>query len=189
MKARAKLTVQHISPLAHASPRRALGTTCDHHDSNIRHCGTQLPIYQPATLQPISTNIYKGRSLHIYIYAKISKVIGILYKTKQMLSSKSLLILYDSLIKPYSFSYGITIWGNTFKTYTSKLELLHKKVVRIISFSDYRAHTGPWPVRRGVSGCRSTPPEVAGIDLYCGFRKNGQGGGANRNPKKSRYRL
>ena len=77
-----------------------------------------------------------------HIYAKISKVIGILYKTKQMLSSKSLLILYDSLIKPY-FSYGITILGNTFKTYTSKLELLHKKVVRIISFSDYRAHTGP----------------------------------------------
>ena len=51
-----------------------------------------------------------------HIYAKISNVIGILYKTKQMLSSKSLLILYDSLIKPY-FSYGINIWGNTFKTY------------------------------------------------------------------------
>ena len=59
-----------------------------------------------------------------------------------MLSSKSLLILYDSLIKPY-FSYGITIWGNIFKTYTSKLELLHKKIVKIISFYDYRAHTGP----------------------------------------------
>ena len=42
--------------------------------------------------------------LTIYIYAKISEVIGILYKTKQMLSSKSLLIVYDSLIKPY-FSY------------------------------------------------------------------------------------
>ena len=27
------------------------------------------------------------------------------------------------------------------------------------------------------------------IDFYSGFRKNDQEGGANRNPKKSRYRL
>ncbi len=77
-----------------------------------------------------------------HIYTKISKVIGILYKSKRLLCSKSLLTLYDGLIKPY-FSYGITVWGNTFKTYTNKLDILHKKVVRIISFSDYKAHTGP----------------------------------------------
>ena len=91
-----------------------------------------------------------------HIYAKISKVIGILYKTKQMLSSKSLLILYVSLIKPY-FSYGITIWGNTFKTYTSKLELLHKKIVRIISFSDYRTHTGPLFCKLNIMTYRIVP--------------------------------
>ena len=58
------------------------------------------------------------------------------------------------------------------------------------------------PVRRGVSRCRSTPPETAGIDFYSGFRKNGQGvqiivaSGQNNQGgvqieilKKSRYRL
>ena len=39
-----------------------------------------------------------------HMYTKISKVIGILYKTGQMLSPNSLLTLYDSLIKPH-FSY------------------------------------------------------------------------------------
>ena len=45
-------------------------------------------------------------------------------------------------------------------------------------------HCDNRPVRRGCQGCRSTPPETAGIDFYSGFRKNGQGGGgANQNPK------
>ena len=42
----------------------------------------------------------------------------------------------------------------------------------------------------GGGGFVRHPLETAGIDFYSGFRKNGQGGGgANRNPKKSRYRL
>ena len=36
-------------------------------------------------------------------------------------------------------------------------------------------NTGPYA--GGCRGCRSTPPETAGIDFYSGFRKNGQGGG------------
>ena len=38
---------------------------------------------------------------------------------------------------------------------------------------------------RTQGGVVRHPLETAGIDFNSGFRKNGQGGGANRNPKKN----
>ena len=121
----------------------AHGKKIDDQECNITVDGSILKHVSHTTFLGIVLDEKLTWKNHInYIYTKISKIIGILYKTKRLLSSKSLLTLYDSLIKPY-FSYGITVWGNTFKTYISKLDILHKKVVRIISFSDYKAHTGP----------------------------------------------
>ena len=70
----------------------------------------------------------------------ISKGIGILIRTRHLLFRHTLLYLYNSLIKPH-FTYCISTWGNTSKTHTSKLTILQKKVVRIISYADFHTHT------------------------------------------------
>ena len=51
-----------------------------------------------------------------YISTKVSKTIGILLRARQMIYGHTLQLLYNALIKPH-FTYGITIWGNTFKKY------------------------------------------------------------------------
>ena len=48
--------------------------------------------------------------------------------------------LYNALIYPY-LSYGILLWGFTYKTYLNKLVILQKKAVRIIGTVPYNSHT------------------------------------------------
>ena len=81
--------------------------------------------------------------LHIdHIKNKVSKGLGILLKSRKILDRESLVTLYNALIKPY-FTYGLTIWGNTFKSYLKRLEIVQKKIMSVITFSDYYAHTTP----------------------------------------------
>ena len=39
--------------------------------------------------------------------------------------------------------YGITLWGATYQTYLSKLVIMQKKIIRIITGAKYDAHTEP----------------------------------------------
>jgi hypothetical protein len=57
-----------------------------------------------------------------YICNKVSKLIGILFRARKMLSTSSLTTLYNSLVKPY-FTYCINTWGNTFKTHLQRIEI------------------------------------------------------------------
>ena len=80
---------------------------------------------------------------HIDCVAKtISRNIGVMNKLKYCIPSRILHTLYCSLILPY-LSYGIIIWGDTCKTYLSKLEKLQKWAIRTISKAHYRSHTQP----------------------------------------------
>ena len=108
---------------------------------NIYGCG----IDQVQTTKCLGLNIDEHLTWksHIdYISQKISKGIGILLRARKALQVDSLITLYNSIIKPY-FTYCITLWGNTFKTHLNKLVILQKKIIRLITFSDYRAHTQP----------------------------------------------
>lgn len=73
---------------------------------------------------------------------KISKIIGILYKTKDILNKASLYILYCSLLLPY-LTYGVEIWGHTYKTNTQSIFKLQKRAIRIINHSSYIQPTNP----------------------------------------------
>jgi Skp family chaperone for outer membrane proteins len=75
-----------------------------------------------------------------HICNKVSKGIGIIIRARQLLYGESLQTLYNALIKPY-FTYCITIWGNTYQKFLHKLHLMQKKIIRILSHSDYLAHT------------------------------------------------
>lgn len=58
------------------------------------------------------------------------------------MNKSALYILYSSLITPY-LTYGIEIWGNTYKVRTTPVFLLQKKVIRIITHSSYNSPTNP----------------------------------------------
>ena len=75
-----------------------------------------------------------------HISSKLSKGIGILLRAKHSLDANSLLTIYRAIIEP-CISYCIIIWGGTYQSYTSKIHLLQKRIVRIISGSSYNAHT------------------------------------------------
>ena len=71
-----------------------------------------------------------------YIKSKISKTLAILSKTKHILDTKALNILYQSLIVPY-MTYCVEIWGNTYKTIIKPIVILQKRAIRIINKTDY----------------------------------------------------
>ena len=55
-------------------------------------------------------------------------------------SYSSTSLLFNCLLV---FTYGVLIWGHTYKTSLHPLIVLQKKAVRIITFSDFLAHTSP----------------------------------------------
>ena len=69
---------------------------------------------------------------------KVSKVIGIFYRLKNIFSMETMMILYKSLIASY-LNYGLLLWG----TESDKVLTLQKKAIRLISNSSYISHTNP----------------------------------------------
>ena len=65
-----------------------------------------------------------------------------MYKARQFLDKKSLHNLYYSYVYPYLI-YCIEVWGSAYQTHLHPLFLVQKKIVRIITFSHYLAHTQP----------------------------------------------
>ena len=77
-----------------------------------------------------------------YVKNKISKGIGIMYRAKNCLTKKSLINLYYSYIYPYLI-YCIEIWCISPQTHLNPLLLMQKKIIRIMTFTSYHAHTAP----------------------------------------------
>ncbi len=104
--------------------------------------------------------------LHVeYICNKVAKGIGILRRARQIVYAETLQMLYDSLIKPY-FTYCIIIWGNTYKTYINKLFILQKKVVRIITNSEFSAHSAPLFRKRNIMNVKELYQYFVGLFVY-----------------------
>ena len=69
---------------------------------------------------------------------KISRVIGVLFRLKDVFPKEILLTLYNTLISSY-INYGLLVWG----TECAQIEGLQKKAIRLITNSSYIAHTTP----------------------------------------------
>ena len=80
---------------------------------------------------------------------KISKVTGILYRLKNVFPENVLFVLYNFLIVSY-MNYGLLLWG----IYSHKLELLQKKALRLMTNSNYLAHTSPLLIKHGLLNVR-----------------------------------
>src|SRR6218665_1991046 len=76
------------------------------------------------------------------VVQKISKVIGILYKVKNVLDNHKLKLLYRTLLEPYT--YCCSVWSSPYKNCNlDRILKLQKVAVRIISHSPYLAHSDP----------------------------------------------
>jgi len=73
---------------------------------------------------------------------KISKGIGILFKVRNLIPEKTLLTLYNSLIFPH-LTYGILLWGSTFPSYLTSLQILQNKAIRAIGKLSWKERVTP----------------------------------------------
>ena len=72
---------------------------------------------------------------------KISKHVGVFYKLK-FFPKETLMILYNTLILPHLY-YCILIWAHSSVLNMNRLLMFQKKIVRIVTHSQYLAHTMP----------------------------------------------
>ena len=79
----------------------------------------------------IFNNKLKWNDHKIHVKGKITKAIGILYNTRNVLKHSHLTNLYNTFIQPY-FSYCISLWGSTVKSDTDILVKLQNKIMRIL---------------------------------------------------------
>ena len=65
-----------------------------------------------------------------------------MYKVKEYVPLSCLRQLYFSLVYPY-LVYCVNVWGGTYPEHLRPLTVLQKRAVRLISNSQYLAHTNP----------------------------------------------
>ena len=89
----------------------------------------------------IDQNLTWKSHMH-YISKKISKSVGMISKLRHYVDLPTQKHVYYSLVYPY-LQYGISVWGNTYKTRLSRLNKLNNKAIRIMTFSHFQAHAPP----------------------------------------------
>ena len=104
-----------------------------------------------------------------YISLKVSKAIGIIYRLKDVYQLLVLQPLYNTLILPY-FNYCILSWGATIRN-CNRLHLLQKKALRLISNSNYIAHTEPILKHLVLLKVRSVPEKLFSLIIEIGRQK------------------
>ena len=81
---------------------------------------------------------------HIFeLRKKLSRAVGILYKMRSLNTPKNVLLsLYYSLFHSH-MTYGICLYGLADPQYISKITLIQKRAIRIISKAPFNSHTSP----------------------------------------------
>ena len=74
------------------------------------------------------------------ISKNISRGIGVLCKIRHFFDTKTLVQLYHAIILPF-LSYGCIVWGNTYDQNIKPLQIIQKKAIRLITFSNFDTHT------------------------------------------------
>lgn len=129
------------------------------------------PIYYEISLKFLGFKIDNSLNFsnHIsFICTKISKTAGIFYRISKFIPRKTLIGLYYSMVYPYLL-YGILIWGDASDTHLKPLVTIQKKILRIVTSSDYFAHTKPLFCATGILPIKDLYRYILGIYMY---RKN-----------------
>ena len=106
-----------------------------------------------------------------HISAKVSKMVGIMAKARHHLSLKLLLTLYNTMIYPY-LTYCNVIWANTYSTRLRSIFMLQKKIVRIITFSNYTEESRPLFKSLKILDIYELNTYLTGIFMYWYYHGN-----------------
>ena len=80
---------------------------------------------------------WKNHIEYIHIYNKLLKFTGIFYKIRNQVNMSVLRMVYFAFIHPHIL-YSIEIYGNTYQTYLSKLNVLNNKLLCIVQNQSVR---------------------------------------------------
>lgn len=105
-------------------------------------------------------------SLHTqYICSKLSKTSGILHRIRDFVPESVLVDLYHSFVYPYLL-YGILIWGDAPSVHLNSLLLVQKRIIRIITSSEYLAATKPLFLKTKILRIPEIYKYSVGIHMY-----------------------
>ena len=90
-----------------------------------------------------------------HVSKKVSMAIGILNKVKSFLPTRTLFMLYNTMILPH-FNYCSLVWGRAAQCRLHKLIVLQKRAIRICSGAHFRAHCEPLFGTLGTSSTSQT---------------------------------
>ena len=79
----------------------------------------------------------------------MSRTVGLICKPRHFLPQHTLLTIYRSLVASY-LTYGLTAWGQAYKSHLEKLLKLQKRALRFIYFSERNQHAIPLFIDAGV---------------------------------------
>ena len=77
-----------------------------------------------------------------YLTKRLSRIAALIYRVKSLVPEFVLKTLYQAHFAPL-INYCNIIWSNTFNTHLDPLIKVQKRVIRMISNSDFLAHTYP----------------------------------------------
>ena len=83
-----------------------------------------------------------GRDHCEEIIKKLSRANGILAKARHYVPLKHLKNIYFATFSS-NVTYGSQVWGQSLQTVIDKISLLQRKVVRLMTFSNFDAHSEP----------------------------------------------
>ena len=103
----------------------------------------QINCSQHVQFLGITVDEYVSWKYHLdNVCTKVSRSVGIISKLRYFLPQQTLVTLYNAIVMPHLMYCNIA-WGHTFRTHIHKLQVLQKKVVRYITYSDYRSPSTP----------------------------------------------
>ena len=76
---------------------------------------------------------------------KLSQAAGVIFKVRNMLSRDALMLLYHSLVGQ-KLRYGLICWATATKFLLNKVDVMHNKIVRYLTFSKVCSRV--WPLYR-----------------------------------------
>ena len=114
-------------------------------------CGVEVFSGSLCSLRPSNFVKYLGVYIdehlnwrhHIdFVCNKLKRANGALSKLRHYVDKKTLLALYFSLFHSH-LSYAAQIWGQRQSVHARRILTLQKQALRIMTFSDFRAHSSP----------------------------------------------
>ena len=81
--------------------------------------------------------------------SKLSRSVYILKTVKHILPLTLLRSLYYTMVQPY-LTYGIILWGPTYRCHLKQVSILQKKAIRCINKLYYNAHIEPLFIRNKI---------------------------------------